>query len=29
VLTSAAAPASNHPGNNLGWDAPPAAEPRK
>ena len=29
VLTSAASPTSNHPGNNLGWDAPPATEPRK
>lgn len=26
VLTSAPARSSNHPGNNLGWDAPPAPD---
>jgi hypothetical protein len=29
VLTSTAKPSGNHPGNNLGWDAPPPPDPGK
>jgi hypothetical protein len=29
VLTSTAKPSGNHPGNNLGWDAPPGPNPSK